>query len=297
MSSVLLPAILGIAEGLILTLISLGLVLTYGMMRIVNMAHGSFFMLCAFVLASVLGLPGLRATTLGIAIAVVCACVVCAVVGVALERTVYARMYDRSHVSGLLGTFALALVFQGVIQQVWGLSPQKVLEPTSLVAGHVSILGTVLPDYYLLMIAAAIVALAATSAILLRTNLGLWTRAIAADRQMAGALGANVRRIFALMFALGCILAAIAGSLMAPVVSVDPSLAGTYIVEAFAVVLIGGLGSIRGCVVAALLLGLVDAFCAVDFPALAGYDLYIAMLLVLLWRPQGLFGYAGGHSE
>lgn len=297
MSSVVLPLVIGLSEGLTLTLISLGLVLTYGMMGIVNMAHGSFFMLAAFVLASVVDVPGVGSRGWGVIAGVLAACAVCLVVGVILERTVYSRMYNRSHISGLLGTFALALVFQGVIQQVWGLEPKPVVEPNWLVSGHASILGVAVPDYYLIMIATGVVALLATSAILLRTNVGLWTRAIAADRSMAAALGGNVRRIFALMFGLGCILAAIAGALIAPTVSVDPNLASTYIVEAFAVVLIGGVGSLRGAFIAAIILGLADSVFAVDYPRLAGYDLYIVMLLVLLWRPQGIFGVRGGVRD
>jgi branched-chain amino acid transport system permease protein len=291
MNGLLLALVLGLTEGLVFTLLSLGLALTYGMMRIVNMAHGAFFMFGAFMLATFLRAAKTE-TIVWLLLATLGATVLAGILGLILERTVYARMYSRSHVSGLLGTFALMIAIQGAVQSIWGEGPQAVRVPTVVQDGSVRVGGVQIPYSYLIIIGVAVVALVLTGALLFATNLGLWTRAIAADRRMAALLGANVGWIFAGMFAVGSCLAGLAGALMAPIVQVDPTLASTYIISAFAVVLVGGLGSLRGCLIAGLVLGLVDAFLAVEYQSLAGYGIYVAMIVSLVWRPRGLFGQA-----
>jgi branched-chain amino acid transport system permease protein len=288
MQHVVLPLIIGIAEGLVLALIALGLVLTYGMMRIVNMAHGAFLMLSAYLIAVLLG-HAWSAGIMGYVWAGLIAIAIPTVIGLGLERTVYRRLYGRAHGSAFLAMFALMMVFQGAAQQIWGVSPLPVKVPSSLITGYVRFLGVQLPDYYLMMIAIGVVAIVITTLIVYRTKVGLWTRAIAADRDMSAVLGANVQLTFGVMFALGCALAALAGILLAPINQVTISLGTDFILEAFAVVLIGGLGSMSGAVIAALVIGIVQSFLTIDYPPLSGYGIYLVMVIVLVFRPSGLF--------
>jgi branched-chain amino acid transport system permease protein len=288
MQHVILPLVVGIAEGLVLALIALGLVLTYGMMRIVNMAHGAFLMLSAYLIAVLLGHEW-SASIQGYLLAALIAIIIPTVIGIGLERTVYRRLYGRPHGSAFLAMFALMMVFQGAVQQIWGVSPLPVQVPSGLITGHTAFLDVQLPDYYLLMIAVGIVAIAVTATIVYRTKIGLWTRAIAADRDMSAVLGANVQLTFGVMFGLGSALAALAGILLAPVNQVSISLGTDFILEAFAVVLIGGLGSMSGAVIAALVIGIVQSFLQIDYPPLGGYGIYLVMVIVLVFRPSGLF--------
>jgi branched-subunit amino acid ABC-type transport system permease component len=288
MQHVVLPLVIGIAEGLVLALIALGLVLTYGMMRIVNMAHGAFLMLSAYLIAVLLA-HAWSQSILGYVLAAVIAIIIPTIIGMGLERTVYRRLYGRPHGSAFLAMFALMMVFQGAAQQIWGVSPLPVRVPSSLIIGSTHFIGVALPNYYLLTIAIGVVAIAVTAAIVYRTKIGLWTRAIAADREMSAVLGANVQLTFGIMFGLGCALAALAGILLAPINQVSISLGTDFILEAFAVVLIGGLGSMTGAVIAALVIGIVQAFLAIDYPPLSGYGIYLVMVIVLIFRPSGLF--------
>lgn len=288
MQHVVLPLVIGIAEGLVLALIALGLVLTYGMMRIVNMAHGAFLMLSAYLIAVLLA-RAWASSIMGYLLAAVIAIVIPTVVGMALERTVYRRLYGRPHGSAFLAMFALMMVFQGAAQQIWGVSPLPVRVPSELLVGSTSFIGVQLPNYYLMTIAVGLVAIVVTATIVYRTKIGLWTRAIAADREMSAVLGANVQATFGLMFGLGCALAALAGILLAPIQQVTISLGTDFILEAFAVVLIGGLGSMKGAVIAALAIGIVESFLAIDYPPLSGYGIYLVMVIVLVFRPSGLF--------
>jgi branched-chain amino acid transport system permease protein len=285
---VVLPLVIGVAEGMILALIALGLVLTYGMMRIVNMAHGAFLMLGAFIVADLLAHQWSQSMG-GYLLAALVAIVIPTVLGIGLERTVYHRLYGRPHGSAFLAMFALMMVFQGVAQEIWGVAPLAVRAPTKLVTKSVTFLGADLPVYYLIAIGVGIIAMVVTAGILFGTKVGLWTRAIAADREMSAVLGANVQLTFGLMFGLGSALAAIAGVLLAPIQQVDVSLGTNFILEAFAVVLVGGLGSMRGAIIAALTLGIVESFLAIDYPSLSGYGIYAVMVIVLVWRPSGLF--------
>jgi branched-chain amino acid transport system permease protein len=288
MQHVVLPLVIGVAEGLVLALIALGLVLTYGMMRIVNMAHGAFLMLSAYLVAVLLGRYWSASITGYLLVALIVIVIVTAI-GVLLERTVYLRLYGRPHGSAFLAMFALMMVFQGAVQQIWGVAPLPVKVPSRLITGYTRFLGVQLPDYYLLMIAVGVVAIAVTALIVYRTKVGLWTRAIAADREMSAVLGANVQLTFTVMFGLGCTLAALAGILLAPVNQVSISLGTDFILEAFAVVLVGGLGSMTGAVIAALVIGIVQSFLQIDYPPLGGYGIYLVMVIVLVFRPSGLF--------
>lgn len=278
----------GISTGMIIVLISTGLSLTFGTMRIVNMAHGGFFMVAAFLVFSLTRILG--RSVLGFTVAVIIAIAATVILGAILERVVFRRMYGREHMSGLLGTFALMLMFQGAAQEIWGLQPLSADGPAILTGSSVSVLGASLPLYNMILTAVAAAALGLLAVLAYRTRLGLETRAVAVDRTMAALLGVNVRRVFALTFAAGTALAALAGALMAPLVQIDSSLAATYIVLAFAIVLVGGIGSVLGTFVAGLGIGIVDSMIAINLPMFAGYAPYLAMVVVIAIRPSGLLG-------
>jgi branched-subunit amino acid ABC-type transport system permease component len=288
MEPIVLPLVIGVALGLVLSLISLGLVFTYGMMRIVNMADGAFFMLSAFLFATVLAQPWSQ-SPLGFVAAAVIPIAGVAVLGVILERLVYRRIYGRPHVSSFLAMFALMMCLQGMSDVVFGVQPLPVRAPLALATGSVMLLGVQVPYYHTLAIIVGVTVLGMTGLLVFRTQLGLWTRAIAADRQMAAVLGCKVQQTFSIMFAFGCILAGIAGVLVAPLQQVDSELGTRFVLQAFAVVLVGGIGSLRGALIAALSLGIVDTFFAIDVPMLSGYGVYLVMILVLFFRPSGIF--------
>ncbi len=285
------PLIVGLSSGMILVLVSTGLTLTFGTMRILNMAHGAFYMVAAFLVSAFTTAATLGSGLVGFVLAMAAAIALTSVLGVALERTVYTRMYGRDEMSTLLLTFALMLVFQGIVQAIWGVTPRGVPLPSSL-GGSTTILDVAIPSYNLVLIAVGVVALLALGAFLYGTRIGLETRVVAMDRSMASLLGIRVRRVFTLTFAAGCALAALGGTLVAPTIQVDPQLASTYIILAFAVVLVGGVGSVKGTLLAGLGLGIVNSFLAIHVAVLSGYGIYIAMLAVLALRPGGLTGEA-----
>lgn len=283
----ILSVMVGVSTGMVVVLISVGLSLTFGTMRIVNMAHGGFFMVAAFLMYSTAKVFG--GSMSGFVVAVIISIIATILLGAVLERLVFRRMYGRQHMSGLLGTFALMLMFQGGAQQIWGVQPLSVNAPIQLIRA-VTIFGATIPMYNLLLTGVALVALGALAAFSYRTRIGMETRAVATDRAMAALLGIRVRRVFAITFAVGTALAALAGALMAPLVQVDSSLASTYIIVAFAIVLVGGIGSVLGTFIAGLLIGVIDSVIAINFPLFAGYAPFIAMAIVIAIRPSGLLG-------
>jgi len=283
----ILSLMVGISTGMVIVLISIGLSLTFGTMRIVNMAHGGFFMIAAFLMYSTVKIVG--ESMLGFVVAVVISIIATIFLGAVLERLVFRRMYGRQHMSGLLGTFALMLMFQGAAEQIWGVQPLSVNMPLSLIRA-VTIFGAALPVYNLVLMGVAAIALGLLTLLSYRTQLGMETRAVAADRSMAALLGVRVRRVFALTFAAGTALAALAGALMAPLVQVSSSLAPTYIILAFAIVLVGGIGSVLGTFIAGLSIGIIDSMIAINFPLFAGYAPFVAMAVVIAIRPSGLLG-------
>lgn len=283
----ILSLMVGISTGMVIVLISIGLSLTFGTMRIVNMAHGGFFMIAAFLMYSTVKIVG--ESMLGFVVAVVISIIATIFLGAVLERLVFRRMYGRQHMSGLLGTFALMLMFQGAAEQIWGVQPLSVNMPVSLIRA-VTVFGAALPVYNLILMGVAAIALGLLALLSYRTQLGMETRAVAADRSMAALLGVRVRRVFALTFAVGTALAALAGALMAPLVQVSSSLASTYIILAFAIVLVGGIGSVLGTFIAGLSIGIIDSMIAINFPLFAGYAPFVAMAVVIAIRPSGLLG-------
>lgn len=287
-----------VIDGLIyaswLFIMAAGLTLIYGVMRILNMAHGSFYAIGAYTSASLVGWyfshPGAPANASFLVMAAG-ALLVGGVVGLAVERGVLRFLQGRQELVMVLVTFGLLLVFEDLIKMVWGAQSYYAAEPYSLL-GSTDIGDLTFVNYDLTMIAVASVVAFALWWGLNRTRLGKLLRAVIQDREMAVAMGINVKRLFSVTFAFGAGLGALAGALIAPATAVTPGLGIEVIVLAFAVVVTGGLGSIQGALVGAVLIGLARSAAVNLFPSAELFVIYGVMALVLVFRPRGLFALA-----
>ena len=280
-------ALAGISNGMLLFLIAAGLSLIFGVLRIINFAHGALFMLGAFIAVSLSGwLPESSASFVAVLIG---ASAGLAVIGVAIESGLLRRIYRAPHEFQLLLTFALVFILGDAVKLIWGNEDHSVATPPLLV-GSTQALGVTFPTYRLFLIAAGIAVALGLWYVLHKTRWGIFVRAATMDRAMLGALGVNTRVLFTTVFALGAALAGLGGALAAPVVSIGPGLHVQVIIDAFVVVVIGGMGSVMGAFVASLLVGLVNAFGILAFPGLSVVLTFALMALVLIVRPWGLFG-------
>jgi branched-chain amino acid transport system permease protein len=276
----------GVSNGMLLFLISAGLSLIFGVLRILNFAHGTLFMLGAFIAVS---LAALIPDAAGFVSALVGATAGLALIGIAIETGVLRRIYRAPHEFQLLATFALVFILGDAAKLVWGREDHSVAVPTLLV-GATQSFGVTFPKYRLFLIAMGIVVAVGLWFVLHRTRFGIFVRAATMDRAMLSALGVNTRALFTKVFALGAALAGLGGALAAPVVAVGPGLHVQVIIDAFVVVVIGGMGSVMGALVASLLVGIVNAFGVLAFPGLAVVLTFACLALVLIVRPWGLFG-------
>lgn len=283
-----MPLLDGLSQGVLLFLVASGLTLIYGVMRVLNFAHGGFFMLGAFLTFTLAGGHVQPAWLLLLVIAA--AGVLTAGAGLLTEVALFRRLYPLNELNSLLGTFALLLILEGVGRAIWGVNSHS--QPQAPEFLHLFHLGpdVPVPAYDLVLLVVGLVCLGSLQWLVNRTEFGRLVRAVAADRQMAGLLGINVTAVFTVMFALGILLAGLGGALVAPLIGLTPDIAVAFIIQAFAVVIIGGFGSISGAFLAALLLGLLNAYLVTFLPAIADFSLYLGMALVLLIRPQGLLG-------
>ena len=280
-------ALAGLSNGMLLFLIAAGLSLIFGVLRIINFAHGALFMLGAFIVVSISGhvpesMAGFMAALIGASAGL-------AVLGVAIEAGLLRRIYKAPHEFQLLLTFALVFILGDAVKLIWGNEDHSVAVPP-LLAGSGESFGVIFPTYRLFLIASGIVVAAGLWLVLHRTRWGIFVRAATMDRAMLGALGVNTRVLFTTVFALGAGLAGLGGALAAPVVSIGPGLHVQVIIDAFVVVVIGGMGSVLGAFVASLLVGLVNAFGILAFPGLSVVLTFAFMAIVLIVRPWGLFG-------
>jgi branched-subunit amino acid ABC-type transport system permease component len=279
--------ITGVALGIPVFLTASGLTLIYGVMRVLNFAHGAFFMFGAFLVA--VALHGAQVTLPVYLAASVAGGLVVAALGILSERIVFRPTYQREHVIGLLAAYSLLLILQGLSRQLFGTSSYSVQLPSG-VAGSFRLAGIPVATYHLVLIAVGILAAAGLIYLLQGTEFGRRVRAVAHDRTMASVLAISPAWTGVQVFAIGAFLAGLAGALEAPLVSVDSGLAVAFILDSFAVVIIGGMGSVPGSLVASLLLGVLQAALVSFAPSLSEFSLYIAVGVVLLLRPQGLFG-------
>jgi branched-chain amino acid transport system permease protein len=279
----------GVFHAAVLFLVAAGLQLVFGVQKIVNLACGSFYALGAYFGVSFIGylstaglspwlmMPGL-----------VVAGILVGFVGPPIERLLR-TVYTRDESFQLLLTFALVLMFQDVFRFVWGSNPRS-LDSAYLIYGVINARDFSVPVYNLLVIAVAIGTAAGFGAFLQRTNYGRILRATAENRGMAEALGVDVRRLYAVVFTLGTVLGTTAGALVVPTAAASLDMAIDFVIEAFAVVVIGGLGSMRGALAGALIVGLIRAYAIVLYPEAEVLAIYVIVIAVLLLRPTGLFG-------
>ena len=283
-----------VIDGLIyaswLFLIAVGLTLIHGVMRILNMAHGSLYALGAYAAASLVGswLSAGHAPLGSYVLLVVAAVLVGLVAGPLIERGVLRFSYGRDEIVLVLVTYALFLVLEDVIKLAWGVDPYFVSEPYGLL-GSFEVGDLTYPVYNLVLIGAAALVGAGMGWALRRTRNGKILLAVIHDREMAAALGIDVRRVYVVTFTVGSMLAALVGALTAPTISVVPGMGVEVIVLAFAVVVIGGLGSPLGAALGALIVGVVRSAAVHFLPQVELFSIYLVMALVLLARPRGLF--------
>ncbi len=290
----------GLQLGITLFLMSAGLTLVFGIMQVINLAHGSFYMIGAYVGATVAGWTGSFALAMAAAVAAAM------VAGCLVEILVLRRLYAREHLDQVLATFGLIMFFNELTRIIWGRQPLFVQVPAPL-AGSVELLpGLPYPAYRLAVIAVGLLVAAMLWFIFARTRLGMQIRAGAVNREMIGALGVNIKLLYTLVFGMGTMLAGLAGIMAGPILAVESGMGESILILTFVVIVIGGIGSIRGAVAGALLVGMVDTLGRAFLPellrlfmtaatadsvaaSLASMAIYILMAIVLVVKPRGLF--------
>jgi len=284
----LIQCLNAVQYGLLLFLVASGLTLIFGIMGVINLAHGSFYMIgayMAYALAPFVGatVGGGFFTTLALGLLLSIA------FGYLLEWGFFSFLYEREHLQQVLMTYGLILVFEELRSILVGDDVHGVAAPDWL-SGSVP-LGNVMtyPTYRLFISAVCIAVALGLYIVLARTRLGMMIRAGASNREMVQAMGINIKFLYRVVFAFGVALAVLAGMIAAPVSSVYPNMGGQVLIISFVVVVIGGIGSVRGALLASLLVGLVDTFGKVFFPEAAGVLVYLLMAIILLWKPEGLF--------
>ncbi len=277
----------GLSIGVAVVLMALGLTIIFGLLDVINMAHGEFYAIGAYLAVALLGLG------LSFWWALALTPMLMAVLGYATERGLIQRVFhskDR-HTLTLLLTFGLAIVLEDVLKIIFGANPLRVETP---ITGGSELFGLFFPNYRLFVMVAGGLLIAAVWVLVFRTSLGAIVRAAAFDRHMSASLGVPVSRVYAATFAFGVALAGLAGVLLAPIYSVFPTMGRDFVLIAFSVVIIGGMGSIKGAVLSGLLLTQVQSISSLFIsPVWNDPLLFGIMVMVLMWRPQGLFGKLG----
>ena len=290
----------GLQFGLMLFLLAAGLTLVFGIMDMINLAHGSLYMVGAYLMASIVQATGSFFLSIPLAI------LATAAVGALLEVSILRRLYARDHMSQVLATFALLLIANELVRIIWGSQPIMLNTPPSL-SGPVELFtGMTYPAYRLLVIGMGLMVALVLYLLVTRTRAGMLVRAGASNREMATAMGVDIKRLFPIVFAFGAGLCAVAGAMLGPLLAVQVGMGENILILAFVVIVIGGIGSIRGALVGSMLVGVTDtigrAFLPHLFreflppsyasglgPAVASILIYVLMAAVLFWKPQGLF--------
>jgi len=296
---VLEQALNGLQFGLMLFLLAAGLTLVFGIMDMINLAHGSLYMVGAFLAAWFAQLSG--SFVAGVLLAIPAT----AVLGMLLESTLLRTLYARDHLSQVLATFALILIINESVRMIWG-TDMALAAPAAL-AGPVEIVpGLLYPSYRLVIILVGAALALLLYLLVAHTKLGALVRAGASNREMAMAMGVNIRRLFTIVFGIGAALCAVAGALLGPLFAVQVGMGESILILAFVVIVIGGIGSIRGALFGSLLVGMVDTFgrtllpglfglflppqwASATGPAISSVIVYLLMAVVLFIKPQGLF--------
>jgi branched-chain amino acid transport system permease protein len=296
----LLQMLNGVQFGILLFLVAAGLTLIFGVMDLVNLAHGVLYMVGAYFMVTFTGATG--DFFLGLALALPASLLF----GVVLERLVFRELYDRDHLEQVLATFGLILILNEGVKVIWGAAPLSV-SPPDILSGSIPLIGNLrYPVFRLVIIAAGLLSAVGLWYLVSRTRIGMLLRAGATNAPMVSALGVDVKRLFMIVFGLGAMLAGFAGAMVAPILSVDPGMGNNVLILTFVVIVIGGVGSVRGAFVAAILVGVVDTVGRTFGPillrsvldasaasqtgrTLAPMLIYILMAVVLAIRPSGLF--------
>src|SRR5216683_7208576 len=294
----------GVQLGMLLFLLAAGLTLIFGIMDLVNLAHGSLYMIGAYFAATFAALTG------SFVVGLVLALLATLVVGMALEVIAMRRLYGRDHLDHVLGTFGLILFFNELVRLLWGPAGMTLPLPTQMLTAVEVLPGVYYPLYRVVIIVSTLVVALLLYLLVMRTRLGMLIRAGASNREMVGALGINIKLLFTLVFGLGAALAGFAGMMQAPILTVQIGMGENILILAFVVIIIGGIGSIRGAFVAAIIVGLIDTIGRAFLPdllravlntntaltlapALSSMIIYMLMAAVLVVRPEGLFPAAG----
>jgi branched-chain amino acid transport system permease protein len=290
----------GIQLGMLLFLLAAGLTLIFGIMDLVNLAHGSLYMLGAYFAAT------FSALTDSFILGAVLALLATLVVGMALEVIAIRRLYGRDHLDHVLGTFGLILFFNELVRLIWGPAGMTLSLPSQMLTAVQVLPGVYYPAYRLVIILATLAVALLLYILVMRTRIGMLIRAGASNREMVGALGINIKLLYTLVFGLGAALAGFAGLMQAPILTVQIGMGENILILAFVVIIIGGIGSIRGAFVAAILVGLIDTvgraflpdllrlFMSTNAasslgPSISSMMIYLVMAAVLVFRPEGLF--------
>jgi branched-chain amino acid transport system permease protein len=290
----------GVQLGMLLFLLAAGLTLVFGIMDLVNLAHGSLYMLGAYFAATFAVLTG------SFVLAVILAVAASLLAGMVLEVVAIRRLYQRGHLDQVLGTFGLLLFFNELVRVVWGPAGMTLALPPQMLAAIQIVPGVYYPAYRLVIIVVALAVAGLLYFVVMRTRLGMLIRAGASNREMVGALGINIKLLYTVVFGLGAALAGFAGVMEAPILTVQIGMGENILILAFVVIIIGGIGSIRGAFVASLVVGLIDTIgraflpdmlhrvlstnaAATLGPALSSMSIYMLMAAILVFRPEGLF--------
>jgi len=290
----------GLQLGVLLFLIAAGLTLVFGVMDFINLAHGVQYMLGAYLAVAFYGLVG------NFFFALVLALAAALLFGLLLEFLIFRHLYDRDHLDQVIATFGIILFLNHAVRVVWGAAPLTLPVPEFFTGSVVLMSGLLYPVWRLVIIASGLAIAAGLYGLVTYTRIGMLVRAGATNARMVSALGVNIERLFMIVFGFGTMLAGFAGIMIAPIVSVEPGMGDNILILAFVVIVIGGIGSIRGAFIAALLIGLVDTLgrsFSVDIlrlmmgpsparmagPAIASMLIYVLMAVVLYVRPAGLF--------
>ncbi len=290
----------GIQLGMLLFLLAAGLTLIFGIMDLVNLAHGSLYMIGAYFAAT------FAAATGSFVLGAILALLATLVVGMALEVIAIRRLYGRDHLDHVLGTFGLLLFFNELVRLIWGPAGMTLPLPSEMLTAVQVLPGVYYPIYRLVIILATLAVALLLYILVMKTRVGMLIRAGASNREMVGALGVNINLLYTLVFGLGAALAGFAGLMQAPILTVQIGMGENILILAFVVIIIGGIGSIRGAFVAAIIVGLIDTIGRAFLPDLVRYFLsysagsslgpslssmmiYMLMAAVLVFRPEGLF--------
>ncbi len=290
----------GLQFGLLLFLLAAGLTLVFGIMDFVNLAHGSLYMIGAYFAATFAALTG------SFVFAIILALAATLVVGMAIEVVALRRLYGRDHLDHVLATFGLILFFNEMVRLIWGPAGLSLPLPAWLTTNFEIFPGVYYPTYRISMIVVSLAVALALYFVVMRTRVGMLIRAGASNREMIGALGINIKLLYTFVFGMGAALAGLAGMMQAPILTVQIGMGENILILAFVVIIIGGIGSIRGAFVASILVGMIDtvgraflpeilklflssAAASTAGPALSSMLIYLVMAVILVWRPEGLF--------